>query len=79
LKSASAFRNWRRRDPEIDDQVRSLPRRLLVEHLADVYAAHVAVATLPDPKATAERRLFFGVLREPQSVRLRLRWPMEAR
>ena len=69
--SAARFRQWRERDPGIDERIRKLPKELLVGHLADVYDAHVAVAMMADPRATPERKLFFmltGELDEKTSL-----------
>lgn len=59
LGSAAAFRKWRERDPGIDERIRKLPKELLAGHLPDVYDALVEVAKMPDPKANADRKLFF--------------------
>ena len=65
LASAGAFRQWRARDPGVDEMISRLPRQLLAGNLADVYAATVAVAVCHDPKGHPDRRLVFeltGVL-----------------
>lgn len=54
----STMRKWRLHDPEIVDRISAAPRRMLLEHVADVYAALVEVATQPDPRAFQDRRLF---------------------
>ena len=54
----STMRRWRLHDPEIVERISAAPRRMLLEHVADVYAALVAVATQPDPRAFQDRRLF---------------------
>jgi hypothetical protein len=64
LHSAGTIRNWRRMDPEIDERIARLPRRMLLGHVADVYAALVDVATLADPKAFQDRRLFLELVGE---------------
>lgn len=56
--SGRTFRQWRERDPGIDERIRKLPKELLAGHLPDVYEALVAVATSPDPKAFPDRKLF---------------------
>lgn len=57
--SASTFRVWRERDPGIDERIRKLPKEMLAGHLPDVYDALVEVASTPDPRANADRKLFF--------------------
>ena len=54
----STVRKWRLHDPEIVDRISAAPRRMLLEHVADVYAALVEVATQADPRAFQDRRLF---------------------
>lgn len=71
LGSAAAFRKWRERDPGIDERIRRLPKELLAGHVADVYEALVEVATMPDPKASPDRKLFLvltGELDEKASL-----------
>jgi len=55
---ASTMRKWRLHDPEIVARISETPRRLLLEHVADVYQALVDVATMADPRAFQDRRLF---------------------
>ena len=64
LSSSGTIRNWRRNDPEIDERIRMLPKRMLFGHLADVYQALVTVATDADPKAHQDRRLFLELVGE---------------
>ena len=64
LSSTGTFRNWRRNDPEIDERIRTLPKSLLMGHVADVYAALVTVASDPDPKAFQDRRMFLEIAGE---------------
>jgi hypothetical protein len=69
--SASTFRVWRERDPGIDERIRKLPKEMLAGHLPDVYDALVEVAATPDPRANADRKLFFvltGELDEKTSL-----------
>lgn len=71
VASPAAFRKWRERDPGIDERIRKLPKELLAGHLPDVYDALVEVASMPDPKANADRKLFFqltGELEEKSSL-----------
>jgi hypothetical protein len=72
LSSTGTFRNWRRNDPEIDERIRALPKTLLLGHVVDVYAALVAVASDPDPKAFQDRRLFLEIAGEysPKGVQV---------
>jgi len=47
----STVRKWRLHDPEIVDRIAAAPRRMLLEHLADVYAALVEGAVqMEDPR-----------------------------
>lgn len=64
LSSSGTIRNWRKTDPEIDERIRSLPRRMLFSHVVDVYQALVTVAADPDPKAHQDRRLFLELVGE---------------
>lgn len=58
LASTGTVRNWRRKDPGIAERIAELPRSLLLNHVVDVYDALVSVASLADPKAFNDRRLF---------------------
>jgi len=55
----STMREWRRHDPEIEQRIADLPHQVLLDHVADVYAATIEVASTPDPRCTAERQLFY--------------------
>lgn len=55
----STIRMWRSHDPEIEQRIADLPRQVLLDHVADVYAVTVEVATTPDPRCTPERQLFY--------------------
>jgi hypothetical protein len=58
LSSSGTIRNWRAHDPGIAERVAALPKMLLLEHVANVYDALVTVATMNDPRAFNDRRLF---------------------
>ncbi len=64
LASAGTIRNWRREDPEIGERIAALPRALLCEHVADVYAAMIAVATTPDYHGFQDRKLLLELTDE---------------
>lgn len=55
----STIRMWCLHDPEIKQRIADLPRQVLLDHVADVYAVTVEVATTPDPRCTPERQLFY--------------------
>lgn len=57
----SAIRKWRAADPEIEERISSGPRRMLMEHVADVFDALVKVASEADPRAFQDRRLFLEI------------------
>jgi len=58
LRDTATIRHWRAKDPEIDERIASLPRRLLLGHVATVLDALVTVAKEPDPRSFQDRRLF---------------------
>ncbi len=64
LRSPGTIRNWRRKDPGIDERIAGLPKRMLLGHVADVYEALVRVAASADPKAFQDRRLFLELTGE---------------
>lgn len=64
LRNTGTIRNWRRTDPEIEERVAELPRRMLLGHVADVFQALVTVASSADPKAHPDRRLFLEMAGE---------------
>jgi hypothetical protein len=71
LSSSGTIRNWRAHDPGIAERIAALPRTLLLDHVVDVYDALVTVATMPDPRANPDRKLFFvlaGELDEKTSL-----------
>ena len=59
LNSPRQITEWRKKDPRIDDAITMLQAADMQEHRADVIRAHIAVASDPDYKATAERKLYF--------------------
>jgi len=64
LRSSGTIRNWRRKDPMIEERVAGLPRQMLLGHVAGVYQALVEVATQADPRAFQDRRLFLEITGE---------------
>ncbi len=64
LKGSGTIRAWRAKDPGIDERIATLPRQLLLGHVADVYGALVEVASTPDPKAHQDRKLFLELVGE---------------
>lgn len=58
LTNTRTIRQWKQRDPEIEERIASGPKRLLLQHVADVLEALVAVATQWDAKAHPDRKLF---------------------
>lgn len=58
LSNTRTIRQWKEKDPEIEERIAAGPKRLLLGHVADVMEALVAVATLPDAKAHQDRKLF---------------------
>jgi hypothetical protein len=59
LSSSGTIRNWRAHDPGMAERIAALPKTLLMGHVVDVYDALVTVATMPDPRANPDRKLFF--------------------
>lgn len=57
----SSIRKWRSHDPEIVARISSGPREMLLDHVADVMQALVDVASMADPKAFQDRRLFLEI------------------
>ena len=64
LSSTGTFRNWRRTHPEMVERIQATPRELLITHLADVYDALARVASMYDPKANSDRKLFLELVGE---------------
>jgi hypothetical protein len=58
MRSERSIRNWRKKRPEIDERVGRLQVEPLFRHRADVISALVEVASMPDPKAHQDRKLF---------------------
>ena len=63
LASSGTIRNWRRHDPELAERIASVPKELLLDHVADVLQALTMVATQADPKAHPDRKLFLELTR----------------
>lgn len=62
LTSARQIFKWRRKNPAIDEMVAMLQVAPLWEHRRDVFNALVQVASEPDYKGHADRKLFFEML-----------------
>ena len=62
LKNTRTIRQWKQKFPEIEERIAELPKQLLVGHLADVYDALVAVATMPIPGAHQDRKLVLELI-----------------
>ena len=62
LTSARQVFAWRRKNPAIDEMVAMLQVAPLWEHRRDVFNALVQVASDPDYKGHADRKLFFEML-----------------
>lgn len=62
LKNTRTIRTWKQKFPEIEERIAELPKQMLVGHLADVYDALVAVATMPIPGAHQDRKLVLELI-----------------
>jgi len=62
LTSARQIYAWRRKNPAIDEMVAMLQVAPLWEHRRDVFDALVQVASEPDYKGHADRKLFFEMI-----------------
>lgn len=78
LASAGTIRNWRRKDPGIAERIAELPRQFLAERVPDVMAALGMVASLPDPRAHQDRRMFLEMVGEYSPKGLDVRATAEA-
>lgn len=58
LTNTRTIREWKLKDPEIEERIAAGPKRLLLGHVADVLEALVAVATQWDAKSHQDRKLF---------------------
>lgn len=58
LTNTRTIREWKLKDPEMDDRIAAGPKRLLLGHVADVLEALVLVAKTADAKAHQDRKLF---------------------
>lgn len=58
LTNTRTIRQWKEKDPEIEERIADGPKKLLGEHIADVLEALVKVAKDADPKAHQDRKLF---------------------
>jgi hypothetical protein len=59
LSSDRAISTWRKRNPAIDNTVGMLQGAIIYDALPDAYDAMITVATDPDYKGHADRRLMF--------------------
>lgn len=64
LANTGTIRAWRAKDRGIDERIATLPRQLLLGHVADVYGALVEVASSADPRAHQDRKLFLELVGE---------------
>lgn len=64
LTNTRTIRQWKAKDPEIEERIADGPKKLLVGHIADVMEALVTVAKLPDPKAFQDRKLFLEMTKQ---------------
>jgi hypothetical protein len=60
--TARTLRKWREQDETIDETVSLLQAAPLLAHRRDIYDALIKVATDPDPKAHADRKLALEML-----------------
>lgn len=58
LTNTRTIREWKLKDPEIEERIAAGPKRLLLGHVADVLEALVLVATQADARAHQDRKLF---------------------
>lgn len=70
LTNTRTIRQWRERDPGIEERIAELPRQMLMDHVSAVLSALVTVASDADPKAHADRKLFLEMTGQykPRSV-----------
>jgi hypothetical protein len=64
LTNTRTIRQWREKDPEIDERIAALPRELLMDHVSAVMSALVTVASSPAPQAHPDRKLFLEMVGE---------------
>lgn len=58
LTNTRTIRQWKAKDPEIEERIAAGPKKLLIGHIANVMEALVIVASQADPKAHQDRKLF---------------------
>lgn len=58
LTSTRTIRQWREKDPGIEERIAALPREMLLDHVSGVMAALVQVASDASPQAHPDRKLF---------------------
>jgi len=59
LASDRAIRTWREKNPAIDTRIHELTASALSKARAGVFAALIAAASNPSPRAATDRKLFF--------------------
>jgi hypothetical protein len=64
LRSDQVIRNWRKRNPKIDQIVREWQIRPLMEHRRDVINALIEVAETADPQAHPDRKMFLQLTKD---------------
>jgi hypothetical protein len=64
LTNTRTIRQWREKDPQIDERIAALPRELLMDHVSAVMSALVTVASSPAPQAHPDRKLFLEMVGE---------------
>ena len=57
LSSDRQIRAWREKNPAMDARIARLAASTLAKHRAEIYAALVAAASNPDPRAHSDRKL----------------------
>lgn len=62
LKSPRVIYTWRKKNPAIDEIISVMQTEPLYEHRRDVIEALIAVASDPDYKGHADRKLFFEMI-----------------
>jgi len=62
LDSDRVISRWVKKQPEIKDEIARMQAAPLLQHRRDIYDALIAVATDPDPKAHADRKLALEML-----------------
>lgn len=61
LSNTRTIRQWKEKDPEIEQRIAEGPKKALLSHIADVMAALAGVAASPDPRCHQDRKLFLEI------------------